>query len=56
MLIKKILQEQKGEWEIKQIVEKAKVPIIKLIYKRNGLHCDVSITNGLPVENSKLIR
>ncbi|XP_043590848.1 uncharacterized protein LOC122571314 isoform X1 [Bombus pyrosoma] len=56
ILIKKILQEQKGEWEIKQVVEKAKVPIIKLIYKRNGLHCDVCTTNSLSVENSKLIR
>ncbi|XP_071858281.1 uncharacterized protein isoform X2 [Bombus fervidus] len=55
-LIKQILQEQKEEWEIKQVVEKAKVPIIKLIYKRNGLHCDVSTINGLSVENSKLIK
>ncbi|XP_003489038.1 uncharacterized protein LOC100745734 isoform X1 [Bombus impatiens] len=56
MWIIQILQEQKGEWEIKKIVEKAKVPIIKLIYKRNGLHCDVSTKNGLSVESSKLVR
>ncbi|XP_060818522.1 uncharacterized protein LOC132908503 isoform X3 [Bombus pascuorum] len=56
MLIKQVLQEQKGEWEIKKVVEKAKVPIIQLIYKQNGLHCDVSTTNGLSVEKSKLIR
>ncbi|KAK9298398.1 hypothetical protein QLX08_008202 [Tetragonisca angustula] len=44
------------EWEIKDMVEKTRTPIIKLIYKRNGLHCDISTTNGLSVENSKLIR
>lgn len=38
------------------MLEKTRTPIIKLIYKRNGLHCDISATNGLSVENSKLIK
>ncbi|XP_043518732.1 uncharacterized protein LOC122533255 [Frieseomelitta varia] len=46
----------KNEWEIREIVEKTRIPIMKLTYKRNGLHCDISVTNGLSVENSKLIR
>ena len=46
----------KDEWEITEILEEARTPIIKLIYKRNGLHCDISTVNGLAVENSKLIR
>ncbi|CAD1474621.1 unnamed protein product, partial [Heterotrigona itama] len=52
--IKERLRED--EWEIKEMVEETRTPIIKLIYKRNGLHCDICTTHGLSVENSKLIR
>ncbi|KAK1119074.1 hypothetical protein K0M31_013580 [Melipona bicolor] len=46
----------KDEWEIEALLEHARTPIIKLIYKRYCLHCDISAMNGLSVENSKLIR
>ncbi|KOX78221.1 Speckle targeted PIP5K1A-regulated poly(A) polymerase [Melipona quadrifasciata] len=44
------------EWEIKELLTSARTPIIKLIYKRYCLHCDISVMSGLSVENSKLIR
>ncbi|XP_076637069.1 uncharacterized protein LOC143349593 isoform X2 [Colletes latitarsis] len=54
--IVQILREQKEEWEVKNILEETRTPIIKLIYKRAGVDCDISVANGLSVENSKLIR
>lgn len=53
--IEKILQ-QKKEWEVKEVIKDSRTPIIKLLYKRTNTQCDISITNGLSVENSKLIR
>ncbi|XP_043257053.1 uncharacterized protein LOC122399984 [Colletes gigas] len=54
--IVQILCGQKEEWKVKDILEGTRTPIIKLIYKRVGVDCDISVTNGLSVENSKLIR
>ncbi|XP_076246470.1 uncharacterized protein LOC143186646 [Calliopsis andreniformis] len=52
--IKQILCKE-DEWEVKEILEETRTPIMKVIYKRT-VPCDISITNGLCVENSKLIR
>ncbi|KZC07422.1 Terminal uridylyltransferase 7 [Dufourea novaeangliae] len=54
--IESVLHTLKKEWEIKELLKDSRTPIIKLVYKRTGLDCDVSVTNGLSVENSKLIR
>nr|XP_034183525.1 uncharacterized protein LOC117605860 isoform X1 [Osmia lignaria] len=53
--IEKILHQQKEKWEVKEIIE-SRTPIIKLLYKPTNIQCDISLTNGLSVENSKLIR
>lgn len=54
--ITQALQKRKEEWEVKAILRETRTPIIKLIYKRTGVHCDITVTSGLAVENSKLIR
>lgn len=54
--ITKALQKRKEDWEVKAILRETRTPIIKLIYKRTGVHCDITVTSGLAVENSKLIR
>ncbi|XP_054014320.1 uncharacterized protein LOC128895614 isoform X1 [Hylaeus anthracinus] len=54
--IEQSLRAQKEQWDVKDLLEGTRTPIIKLIYKRTGVDCDISITNGLSVENSKLIR
>ncbi|CAL7943150.1 unnamed protein product [Xylocopa violacea] len=55
-IIKQTLYLHEKEWEITKVLEKSRTPIIKLVYKRTGIKCDISTTNGLSVENSKLIR
>ena len=54
--ITQALQKRKEEWEVKAILRETRTPIIKLIYKRTGVHCDITVTSGLAVANSKLIR
>lgn len=41
---------------MKEILKETRTPIIKLIYRRTGVECDISVQNGLSVENSKLLR
>ncbi|XP_076662223.1 uncharacterized protein LOC143365703 [Halictus rubicundus] len=54
--IKEAVATDEDVWEIKDILQECRVPIIKLIYKPRNLDCDVSFMNGLSVEKSKLLR
>ncbi|CAK9817083.1 Terminal uridylyltransferase Tailor [Anthophora plagiata] len=56
IIIKEILQKHENEWDVRQILKNARIPVIKAMYKRTRIHCDISLTNSLSVENSKLIR
>ncbi|XP_017791040.1 PREDICTED: uncharacterized protein LOC108573160 [Habropoda laboriosa] len=55
-IITQVLQQHTKEWDVRKIIKNARIPVIKLIYKRKNIYCDISITNSLSVENSKLIR
>lgn len=55
-IAKKCLQEDKDIWDVQEILKKIKVPIIRLRHRQTGLSCDLSFSNGLSVENTKLIR
>lgn len=37
-------------------VPRARVPVLKVKHAATGIQCDISTTNGLGVENSKLLR
>ncbi|XP_076178965.1 uncharacterized protein LOC143152495 isoform X2 [Ptiloglossa arizonensis] len=54
--IEQVLRTQEGQWKVKEILKETRTPIIKLIYRRTGVECDISVQNGLSVENSKLLR
>ncbi|CAK9832287.1 Terminal uridylyltransferase Tailor [Anthophora retusa] len=56
IIIKEVLQKRENEWDVRQILKNARIPVIRVIYKRTNIHCDISLTNSLSVENSKLIR
>ncbi|KAL2731414.1 terminal uridylyltransferase Tailor-like isoform X5 [Vespula squamosa] len=55
-ITKKCLQKDKDIWDIQEILKKTKVPIIRLRHRQTGLQCDISFSNGLSVENTKLIK
>lgn len=55
-IIKKCLQNDKDIWDVQEILKKTKVPIIRLRHRQTGLQCDISFSNGLSVENTKLIK
>lgn len=55
-ITKKCLQEDKDIWDVQEILKKIKIPIIRLRHRQTGLQCDLSFSNGLSVENTKLIR
>lgn len=38
------------------LIPRARVPVLKVKHKETQIHCDISVTNGLGVENSKLLR
>lgn len=43
-------------WDIELTLDRSRTPIIKVKHRLTGLQCDISFTNGLAMENSKLIR
>ncbi|XP_047363615.1 terminal uridylyltransferase Tailor-like isoform X2 [Vespa velutina] len=51
-----VLEEDKDIWDVREILKKTRVPIIKLRHRQTGLQCDLSFSNGLSVENTKLIK
>ncbi|RLU15278.1 hypothetical protein DMN91_012272 [Ooceraea biroi] len=54
--IQNCLRTNSDNWEIELTLERSRTPLIKLRHRLIGLHCDLSFTNGLSVENSKLIK
>lgn len=54
--IQKCLQADSENWEIELILDKSRTPVIKVKHRLTGLQCDISYTNGLSIENSKLIK
>ncbi|XP_076752625.1 uncharacterized protein LOC143424454 [Xylocopa sonorina] len=55
-IIKRTLYLHEKEWGITDTVENCRTPLIRLIHRQTGTQCDITIKNGLCVENSKLIR
>ncbi|XP_029175284.1 uncharacterized protein LOC114943756 isoform X2 [Nylanderia fulva] len=54
--IQKYLQIDGENWEIELILDESRTPLIKVKHRLTRLQCDISYTNGLSVENSKLIK
>ncbi|XP_011310643.1 uncharacterized protein [Fopius arisanus] len=53
--IKKCLEGDPQTWFINRLVEDCRVPIITITHRFTGIECDISATNGLTVENTKII-
>lgn len=47
-----MLEERKAEWDVKQI--NLTIPSFKVIHRATAIKCDISVCNGLSVQNSKL--
>lgn len=50
--LKVILEQRTNQWNVKHL--NIKNPSFKAIHKPTGIKCDMSVTNGISVENSKL--
>ncbi|KAK0076471.1 hypothetical protein PV326_010758, partial [Microctonus aethiopoides] len=56
-IIERSLNNQPDIWKIhKTITEKVRIPIIRIHHKPTDIECDISVKNGLSVENTKLIK
>ncbi|XP_011307593.1 uncharacterized protein [Fopius arisanus] len=55
MNIKKCLEKDVVKWHIDRIISNCRVPIIKVTHKPTGIECDISFSNGLTVEKTKMI-
>ena len=53
--VSSLLEKQKDDWIIDEIVYKTRVPIIKTRHVPTNLQCDISCFNGLGVEKSKML-
>lgn len=43
-------------WKVQDTILHSRTPIIKVQHNPSGVICDISVTNGLAVENTKIIR
>ncbi|XP_043473261.1 uncharacterized protein LOC122505586 isoform X2 [Leptopilina heterotoma] len=43
-------------WDVKEILLKVRAPIIKLFHRDLELNCDLSFTNGITVEKTRIIK
>lgn len=43
-------------WSVERVIETSRTPIIKVYHSHSQLKCDVSFSNGLSVENTKLLK
>ncbi|KAK2581354.1 hypothetical protein KPH14_008120 [Odynerus spinipes] len=55
-ITKKLLCKDEDSWIMQEILKQSRTPIIRLRHRLTELQCDISFTNGLSVENTKLIR
>ncbi|KAL6432387.1 hypothetical protein ACFW04_006772 [Cataglyphis niger] len=46
----------KQMWKVQEMILHSRTPIIKVQHIPSGLICDISVTNGLAVENTKIIK
>ncbi|XP_057328929.1 uncharacterized protein LOC130669838 [Microplitis mediator] len=50
------LKMNENVWSIKEVIASCRIPIIRIVHKPTNIDCDISFTNGLAVENTKLVR
>lgn len=43
-------------WSVHNVILHSRTPIAKVRHVPTGVICDISVTNGLAVENTKMIR
>lgn len=46
----------KRMWKVQEMILHSRTPIIKVQHIPSGFICDISVTNGLAVENTKIIK
>ncbi|XP_012231772.2 uncharacterized protein [Linepithema humile] len=46
----------KQSWKVHEVILHSRTPIAKVQHVLSGLTCDISVTNGLAVENTKIIK
>lgn len=46
----------KQVWKVEEMILNSRTPIAKVRHVLSGLVCDISVTNGLAVENTKIIK
>ncbi|KAG8034786.1 hypothetical protein G9C98_007862, partial [Cotesia typhae] len=54
--IEGIVKKKKEIWTIKKTITTSRIPIIKLTHNITSIDCDLSFTNGLTTENTKLVK
>ncbi|KAH0553914.1 hypothetical protein KQX54_005824 [Cotesia glomerata] len=54
--IESLLKKKKEIWTIKKTITTSRIPIIKLTHNITSIDCDLSFTNGLTTENTKLVK
>lgn len=55
-LILYYLSLNKTMWNVQEMILHSRTPIIKVQHVPSGFICDISVTNGLAVENTKIIK
>ncbi|XP_015108719.1 uncharacterized protein LOC107035686 [Diachasma alloeum] len=53
--IEQCLENDVQNWHIDRVIRDCRIPIIKATHRPTGIECDISFSNGLTVENTKLI-
>lgn len=51
-----LMNSHEQRFYVKELISKARVPIVKTVHRNSGSLLDISTSNGLGVEKSKLIR
>ena len=49
------LQQEPHLWDVEELLDKCRSPIISACHRVTGIACDISFENGLSVENTKLL-
>lgn len=55
LVVMDCFKKQQDNWLIEEVVQRTRVPIIKLRHRFTNLNCDISFVNGLSVEKSKIL-
>lgn len=55
-MVANYLSFNKQSWKVLEVILHSRTPIAKVQHILSGLICDISVKNGLAVENTKIIK